>query len=180
MRIMYSVMVLLLVVQQRGVPPSDLPQSRLEAFADRPATQVVWSKMIGHLESQEARATITALILHDPTSTPSEMRGIRIDLAHTVAKPSCSWKYVAWTIMCKRANAVVYVEEGQLEAVRRSIERGAAQLRPCDQISQYKMKAPGVVETGLIVCGYQFAGRRPDELAELFKRAITELRAASR
>jgi hypothetical protein len=42
------------------------------------------------------------------------------------------------------------------------------------------MKAPGVVETGLIVCGYQFADRQPDELAELFKRAITELRVASR
>ncbi len=82
--------------------------------------------------------------------------------------------------MCKRANAAVYAEEGQLEALRKSIEGGAAQMRPCDQISQYKMEAPGVVETGFIVCGYQFADRQPGELAELFKRAILELRAAPR
>ncbi len=180
MRIMCSVVVLMLVVQQQGVPPDELPQSRLEAFAARPTTEVVWSKMIGRLESQGARAVITALILQDTTSTPSVMRGIRIDLTHTVANPSCSWKYVAWTLMCKRANAAVYVEDGQLEAVRRSIERGAAQLRPCDQISHYKVEAPGQVSTGLIVCGYQFADRQPAELAELFKRAIAELRAAPR
>ncbi len=63
MKIMYSVMVLMLAILQHGVPPDELPRSRPEAFAARPTTEVVWSKMIGHLESQEARATITAVIL---------------------------------------------------------------------------------------------------------------------
>src|SRR5439155_8074645 len=107
--------------QQQGAPPTDLSRSPLEAFAARSTAKTVWSKMIGRLESREARATITALILEDTTDTASVMRGLRIDLAHTVANPSCDWKYWAWRIMCQRANAAVYVEEGRLDAVRNGL-----------------------------------------------------------
>jgi hypothetical protein len=136
--------------------------------------------VIGRLESQESRATITALIVEDKTSMPSVMRGIRVDLAHVGSTPSCDWKYRAWRIMCQRANAAVYVEEGRLEAVRNSLKRGAAQLRPMEFISQYSTSAPGRASTGLIVCGYQFSGRRRGDLAELFTRAIAELKVAPR
>ncbi len=124
-------MIILLAVQQMRIPTDDLPQSSLEAFASRPTTEVAWSKVIGNLESEKARATITALILRDTTSTPSVMRGVRVDLAHTVANPSCSWKYVAWSLMCKRTNAAIFIEDGQLEGVSRSIgrRRAAAPLR---------------------------------------------------
>lgn len=161
---------------QTGAPPRELPPSPLEAFAARSAAKVVWSKVIGRLESREARATIMALILEDPTSTPSVMRGLRIDLAHNL-DARCDWKYLAWRIMCQRANAAVYVEEGRLETVRHGIERGAAELRPTEYISQY---GGSDVSGGLIVCGYQFSDHRPRELAALFTRAIAELRAATR
>jgi hypothetical protein len=180
MRIAFSIIVLMLATQQQTVPMDNLPQSPLEAFAARSTTEVVWSKEIGQLESQKARTRVTALILQDTTSTPSVMRGIRIDLVHTIANPSCDWKYVAWTIMCKHPNASIYIEDVQLEAVSKSLEGGAAQVWPCDQISQYKMVAPDRVETGLIVCGYEFAGSQPGDLAELFRRAFKELRAESR
>ncbi|HEV8715430.1 MAG TPA: hypothetical protein VGX03_21700 [Candidatus Binatia bacterium] len=167
--------------QQQGVEPKELLPSPLEAFAARSTATVVWSKLIGRLDSQEARATITALIIEDTISTPTVMRGLRIDLEHTVANPSCDWKYVAWAIMCKRANAAVYVEEGRLEEVRNRLERGAAELRPWEFISQYESSVGSVqVSSGLIICGYQFAHRRRSELAALFTRAIAELRAASR
>jgi hypothetical protein len=136
--------------------------------------------VIGRLESRESRATITALVVEDKTSEPGVMRGIRVDLAHIGATPSCDWKYRAWRVMCQRADAAVYVEEGRLEAVRDSLERGAAELRPMEFISQYSMKAPGRASTGLIVCGYQFSGRRRGDLAELFTRAIAGLKAAPR
>jgi hypothetical protein len=137
--------------------------------------------MIGRLESREARATVTALTVEDATSTPSVMRGLRIDLAHTVANPSCDWKYVAWTIMCRRANAAVYVEEGRLEKVRNRLEGGAAELRPWEFISQYESRVGSAqVSSGLIVCGYQFSDRQGSDLAALFTRAIAELKEASR
>lgn len=181
MKIMYAIMVILLAAQQQRLTRDDLPQSPLEAFAARPNIEVVWSKVIGNLESEKARATVTALILEDTTSITSVMRGVRVDLAHTIANPSCDHKYVAWRLMCKRINAAIYIEDGQLERMSKSIAPyGAAHLRPCDQISYYKMEAPGVVKTGLIVCGYEFADRQPGELAELLNRAIKELRAGSR
>lgn len=79
--------------------------------------------------------------------------------------------------MCQHANAAVYVEEGRLETVRHGIERGAAELRPWEFISQF---GGSHVSGGLIVCGYQFSDRRPQDLAALFSNAIAELKAASR
>jgi hypothetical protein len=136
--------------------------------------------VIGRLESRESRATITALIVEDETSEPRVMRGIRVDLAHVGATPSCEWKYTAWRVMCHRADAAVYVGEGRLEAVRDSLQRGAAQLRPMEFISQYSTTAEGRASTGLIVFGYQFSGRRRGDLAGLFTRAMAELRATPR
>jgi len=166
--------------QQQGAPPRELRPSPLEAFVTRSSAKVVWSNTVGRLESQEARATITALIAEDTTSTPNVMRGLRIDLAHIGATPSCDWKYWAWRIMCERANAAVYVEEGRLETIGKTIERGAAELRPWEYISRYTTTAGGQASTGLIVCGYQFSYREPGELAALFTRAIAELKTAPR
>lgn len=157
-----------------------LQPTPLEAFTGRPTARVTWSKMIGSLESQESRATITAIIVEDKTSKPSMMRGIRVDLAHIGETPSCDWKYTAWKIMCERANAAVYIEEAGLESIPNRIKLGAAQVRPMEFISQYRTNAPGRAATGLIVCGYQFSDRQPEELAELFTRAIAELKTAPR
>jgi len=159
----------------------DLPPSPLEAFAARSTAKVVWSKTIGHLESREAHATLTVISLEDRTTAASMMRGVRIDLAHTGAGPGCDWKYLAWRIMCERPNASVYVEEGRLEEVRNGIVHGAAELRPFEFISKFgKQDASRVWSTGLIVCGYQFSDRQPSDLAELFTRAIAELKAGPR
>ena len=161
--------------------PKDLPPSPLEAFAARPTATVVWSKLIGHLESRETRATVTTLIIEDAAAPPGTMRGLRIDLAHRLDNPRCEWKYEAWRIMCQRANAAVYIEESRLPAVRNGIQRsGTAQLRPMEFISQYRTNAGGHESTGLIVCGYRFADVQPGELAALLTLAIDELKVASR
>ena len=166
---------------QRGAgSPREFPQSPLEAFAARPTAKVVWSKMVGHLESQEARATITALIVEDTASKPNVMRGLRIDLAHLSATPTCERKYTAWRLMCKRPNAAVYVEKGRLEAVRNRLKSGGAELRPMEFISRYWTNSSGRTSSGLIICGYQLSDRQPGELASLFTRAIGELNAVPR
>jgi len=153
-----------------------LEPTPLEVFAARPSARVYWSKVIGHLESQESRATVTALIIQDQTSEKKVMRGIRVDLRHLRATPSCNWKYVAWKIMCQRPNAAVYIEEERLVTLRTRLRRGAAQLRPMEFISQYKMRSAHRTSTGLIVCGYQFTDRRRADLADLLTRAISELK----
>ena len=52
----------------------------MENFAERPTSQVIWSKEVGRLDSDQAHAVITALILRDATQSPQQMRGVRIDL----------------------------------------------------------------------------------------------------
>jgi Surface antigen variable number repeat len=163
--------------------PSELRPSPLEAFAARPNAKVVWSQSVGQLESQDARAMITALIVEDPTSTPSLMRGLRMDLAHNVSNPNCNLRYEAWKIMCERTNAAVFIEEERLVEVRNRLDGGSAQLRHMEFISRYeqRMNSGGAmvpVAKGLILCGYQFSDREPRELAAMFTKGIEELKTA--
>ena len=158
--------------------PPELRPSSLEAFAARPTARVIWSQSVGQLESRDARATITALVVEDPTGSPRLVRGLRIDLAHGEASPGCDWKYSAWRIMCERPNAAVYIEEAQILKVSKDLERGAAEF-----ISRYEKSVnsgAGIVplEHGLIVCGYQFSDREPKDLLALFTKGIAELKAA--
>src|SRR5260370_22838781 len=46
-----------------------------------PATHIAWSKEVGRIDSREAHAVITALILEDTAQPPDRMRGIRIHLS---------------------------------------------------------------------------------------------------
>jgi hypothetical protein len=152
----------------------DLLKTPLEEFATRQSAEMGWSKMIGQIESRESRATVTALTLKDRTRDPNQMRGVRIDLAHRIPPASCNLVYTAWSIMCKRPNAAVYIEEKRLATVRNSLKEGAAELRPFEFISAYETGP----RFGLIVCGYQFEGVEAGELAALLTRAINELNGA--
>ena len=162
--------------QRQAIQPQELPPSPLEAFATRSTAKVILLKPIGRFESRKSNATLAVVILEDQTTTAKVMRGLRIDLAHNGATPACDWRYTAWQIMCQRANAAVYVEEARLVEVRNRIAQGAAELRPGEFISEYA----GTNSAGLIICGYEFPDRGPSELADLFTRAIGELRPTSR
>ncbi len=83
--------------------------------------------------------------------------------------------------MCRRSNAAVYIEEDRLEDVRAGVARGAASLRPWEFISSYTGRdTQGQPATGIILCGYDFPGLHPGELAALFGRAIEDLKSAPR
>jgi hypothetical protein len=152
-------------------------QSALEAFAARPAATVVWSKTIGSLVTEQARATITALVLQDTTTTPGTISGLRIDLAHTALKVTCDWKYEAWNRMCERPNAALYIGNEQLEVVRNALEHGPARVPGCENISPW---GGDWGPRGLIICGYNFAYRSSRELAALLTRGIAELKRVPR
>jgi len=62
-------------------PALTLQPTPLEAFAHQPTTHVAWSKQVGSLDSREAHAIVTALVLEDTAQPPDRMRGIRIDFS---------------------------------------------------------------------------------------------------
>jgi hypothetical protein len=58
-----------------------LQPTPLESFARLPTTHVAWSTEVGRIESREAHATITALVLQDTAQPPDRLRGIRVDVS---------------------------------------------------------------------------------------------------
>jgi len=60
-------------------PAHSLQPTPLEAFAHQPATHVTWSKQVGSVDSREAHAVVTVLVIEDTAQPPDRMRGIRID-----------------------------------------------------------------------------------------------------
>src|SRR5260370_18070324 len=60
--------------------PTQLRLSSKLWFASKPTAQVAWSKEVERIDTDQAHAVITALVLEDRTQTPRQMRGVRIDL----------------------------------------------------------------------------------------------------
>jgi hypothetical protein len=58
----------------------------MKAFSQLPATCVAWSHEVARIESSEAHAVVTALILEDTAQPPDRMRGVRIDLLSADSK----------------------------------------------------------------------------------------------
>jgi hypothetical protein len=78
---------LFLIVSPAQVnPASSLQPTPLEAFAHQPATHVAWSKEVGRLDSRDAHAVVSVLILEDTAQPPDRMRGIRIELSDLNSK----------------------------------------------------------------------------------------------
>jgi hypothetical protein len=56
-----------------GLPP-------MEAFAHRPGVHVAWSGEEGRISTEDARATVSALVLEDSAKPAHRMRGVRVDI----------------------------------------------------------------------------------------------------
>jgi len=72
--------ILLGAIEPKVRSSPDLQPTPLEAFAQLPTTKVVWSREVGRLESTDAHAVLTAIVLEDPAQPPDRMRGLRIGL----------------------------------------------------------------------------------------------------
>jgi hypothetical protein len=69
--------------------PDSVTASQLEAlerFANRPTAHVTWSAEVARIDTDQAHAVITAIVVEDATETPRQMRGVRIDLTSANAK----------------------------------------------------------------------------------------------
>jgi hypothetical protein len=79
---MVTGVVLLLSIGQGGANTgATLQPTPLEAFAQLPATHIAWSSEVGRIDSSEAHAIVTALILEDTAQPPDRMRGVRVHLS---------------------------------------------------------------------------------------------------
>ena len=63
-----------------------LQPTALEAFARQSATHVVWSSEVGRLDSREAHAIVTVLVLENSAQPQDRVGGIRIDLSSPDSK----------------------------------------------------------------------------------------------
>jgi len=80
--ILIALLGLLLGLGRAQVNPAPRFQpTPLEAFAKQPTSHIAWSNEAGRIDSREAHAVITALVVEDTAQPPDRMRGIRIDLA---------------------------------------------------------------------------------------------------
>ena len=162
------------------VPPTDF-----ETFATTPQVHVIFSKQVGSIESSDAKATVTALVLADEQNPPAGMRGVRLDLESN------------------SGHEQVYLDDSQLEKVRREVhlmESGIETFAMKDTTTPYRvtgtescwMPNPRV----RILCpdyyigpdwsglrlrplgsrGFEFPDHKPAELTKLFDAALTELR----
>lgn len=165
-----------------GGSVQQLSPTTLEAFAARPTAKVIWSRSVGQLEGPAARATMSAIAIEDPTSTPRVMRGIRIDLVHLVANPDCHLRYGDWAALCARPNAALFLDERDLARARQTMaEKGVAQVHPGfgGGITHFRMGG-SVKPSGLIIVGYTLDGSQPEQLTALFEQALAALADAPR
>ena len=166
-------------------PKPSLQPTRLETFAGQPAAQVTWSKELGQIESNEARVTVTALIIEDAGQPDHRMCGVRIDLANQGVRDQ------------------VYLEEAKLDAVRKAldeIENGLENFRKEPASSPYRyfgaaefwhphlkvhtLNAAYYIapdSSGLSLSAYKdqqfrFPDRRPSEMAKLIGKAVDNLK----
>ena len=159
---------------------ASLQSTRLEAFAGQPTANVTWSKEVGRIDSAEARAVVTALVVEDEVQPPHRMGGIRIDLA------------------TQNETDQVYLDDASLEAVKKALDEiasglesfrnergnapfrylGSCELRPLrpavHTLSAAYYIAPD--SSGLSLSAFKgqefrFPGRSPSQLAAVIVRA---------
>jgi hypothetical protein len=159
----------------------------METFAAQPRAQTLWSRDVALIQSNEARVMVTALIIKDSAQPPQRMCGVRMDLAN------------------QKATDQVYLEEAQLEPIKRALEvieievetfrkepdstpyryRGAAEFwHPELKVQLHTLNAAYYLapdSAGLSLSAYKnqqfrFPNHRPAELAQAIGRAIDELK----
>jgi hypothetical protein len=104
-----------------------------------PATHIAWSNEVGRLDTAEAHAVVTALILEDTAQPPDRMRGVRIDLRN---RDSEDQVYLGEETLAVYKNA--------LDEITRSVNLSAKDVAPggCEyfgaEVFWYGYKIPRV------------------------------------
>ena len=165
------------------VDSSAVPEPTVfEKIAKQRGTKVISSEEVGRIESTDARAVITAVIMENSHYRPSRVRGIRIDLRNEISSDH------------------IYVEESELVYLKHELDsmdcsvadmrnesgaahriRGIARCRPSQSVPQ--AYCPGYYigpeSEGLLLStfsggNFRFPSERPSSLADAIGRAMSE------
>lgn len=139
-----------------------------EQFANQAGTQVVWSVPAGELESSHSHALVTAVVLANNAATQGQtMKGVRIDLRHLDLTHSCDSIFRLQAVLCAAPSAALWFEQNTLNDLRVGLARGNYD----NLIVSYRSSRPLAKATGLLLGGYDFDGRAPDDLTALIEQA---------
>lgn len=174
---------------QTGRAPSPHPTA-LEAFARQPATHVVWSSEVGRLDSREAHAIVTALVLENSARPHDRVGGIRIDLSSPDSKDAV---YLGEEVLVVYKNALDEIGRnvpGHRKSARDDLEPGGtsclgtgtfwyADNRPrVHDLSAAYCFAPdseGLCLSALRDSVFRFPDQDPSQLSAAIARAIAQL-----
>lgn len=121
-----------------------LQPTPLEAFVRQPSARLAWSTEVGRIDTRQAHATVTAVIVEDTAQPPDRMRGIRIELSD------------------KDRNDEVYLGEETLVAYRNALDeisREAARERDQGTARPSSLKPDGTAYVG--ACLFRYANGSP-------------------
>ena len=165
-------------VDSKAVPEASV----FEKIAKQRGTKVISSEEVGRIDSADARAIITALIIENSYYRPSRVRGIRIDLRNETSSDQ------------------LYLEEGELVYLKRDLDgldcgvarmrsesgapygvRGIGRCRPSQSVPQ--AYCPGYYiwpdSEGLSLStfsggNFRFPSARPSVLADAIGQAMSK------
>ena len=167
-----------------------LQPTPMEAFVRQPNARLAWSAEVGRIDTRQAHAIVTAVIVEDTAQPPDRMRGIRIDLSD---KDRNDKVYLGEETLVAYRNAL---DEISREATR---ERDQGTARPSSLkpdgtayvgacLFRYANGSPSVHalsasyyfapdSSGMVVgtfkgTGFRFPGRDPSQLSVAIARAI--------
>jgi hypothetical protein len=168
-----------------------LQPTPLEAFAALPATHIAWSSEIARIDSSEAHASITALILEDTAQPPDRLGGIRIDLQSSDSKDRV---YLGEETLAAYKRALDEIGSGVPEWQKELPLKVAPEGTSCfsAQVFWYGDKTPRVHAMTAGHCAtpnwsglslstfthsdFKFPSRDASELSAIFVRAMDELK----
>ncbi len=155
--------------------------SQLEVWAGQPGSRITKSEEVGRIDSTDAQAVITAVVIERRYNTPSRVRGVRIDLRNA---SSTDRIYVEESELVYLKHELDSMDCG-IAAMRNQSEpayrvRGIARCRPSQSIPQ--AYCPGYYITpeseGLSLStfgghNFRFPSKRPSALADAIGRAMS-------
>lgn len=167
-------------VAGQNASPTSSQLEALERFANAANARVIWSKEVARIDTDRAHAVVTALIVGDQTQTPSQMRGVRIDLSSQDAKDKV---YTSEEYLDRLIRALDEISNGW----PRFVSQPTAQANRCfgsgvfwQQEAHAFAASQCVMEewTGLVVTPglFRFTGLDPSPFAAAFARAREELK----
>ena len=156
--------------------------TQLEVWVGQPGSRFTKSEQVGRIDSTDAQAVITAVVVERPHNTPSRVRGIRIDLRNASSADR------------------IYVDESELVYLKHQLDgmdcgvasmrnesgaayrvRGIARCRPSQTIPQAYCPAYYITpeSEGLSLStfsghNFKFPAQRPSTLADAVGRAMSE------